>query len=367
MVRSHPEHRYVLLVDEPSAPATRSTSPPGLEIVTVGVRHSPAGAAAAGASRGLIDMMRMTAAVRRLHCEAFFFPANYSYFPVVGPPIVVVVHDAIAEALPELTLPSFGDRTRWRAKQVGALHQAKAVITVSEASRRAILTAFRLAPERLHVIREAPAPAPAFGAQAAAGDAGALERHGLSPATPYFLYVGGISPHKNLLVLVEAFDAVAAGHPDVRLVLVGATVDDPFLSSTGSIRSAINRSPAAARISMPGFVPDGDLAALYRGAVATVQPSLAEGFGLTAAESAACGTPVVASRDPALVELLGGAGLYADATRPAEFAAYLDQLLDEPNRRAELVLAVSARASGWSWTAAADTTVDVIARVARRG
>src|SRR5690349_23188123 len=48
--------------------------------------------------------------------------------------------------------------------------------------------------------------------------------------------------------------------------------------------------------------------------------SLGEGFGLTAAESAACGTPVIASDDPALAELLGEAGMYADPRRPERFA-----------------------------------------------
>lgn len=365
MVRRHPGHRYALLFDEPTAAGGPYPPPPGVDVVAVGVAQAPSDAAATGASRTARDMLRMALAARRLRCDVFFFPASYSYFPVVGPPLVVVVHDAIAERFPALTLPSLGDRARWRIKQEGALRQARAIVTVSQASRRAILETFRLRPDRLHVIREAPAAI--FRPHRTDGDADALMRYGLVATTPYFLYVGGISPHKNLLVLVEAFNKVATSNPAAHLVLVGAINDDPFFSAAEKVQTAVARSPASARIILPGFVPDEDLAALYRHAVASVQPSLAEGYGLTAAESAACGTPVVASRDPALIELLGSVGLYADAQSPAEFAEHLATLGSQPTYRAERAAAVLAKAAHWSWSAAADTTVGLLVEAAHRG
>lgn len=363
MVRRDDANEYVIVTDERTVAEGLMAPPPGAEVVGVALGVALGDAAAAG-SRSVRDLLRMTAAVRRLRCDTFLFPASYSYFPVFGPPVVVVVHDAIAESLPSLTLPSFGDRARWRVKQYLALRQAKTVVTVSVASKLAIASTFKIPAERLVVIREAPDAI--FRADADPGDKEALGRYGLAPGSPYLLYVGGISPHKNLLVLVQAFEEVAAGQPDVRLLLVGDTDDDPFLSSTDSIRAAASRSPVADRITLTGFVPDADLAALYRGAVASVQPSLAEGFGLTAAESAACGTPVVASRDPALMELLGDAGLYADAHRPAEFAHHLTALVTCPEHRADQAEAVTKAAAEWSWAAAADTTISVLANARRR-
>lgn len=363
MVARDATNEYVLVLGGGATDPDAEPLPPGAEVATVAVSETQARAAAAAGSRRVPDMLRMTAAVRRLRCDVFYFPASYSWFPVVGPPVVVTVHDAIAERLPELTLPTRADRLRWRLKQAAALHQSRAVITVSQASRRAVTEALGVPSERLHVIRESPAPIfrPPVPAQRAR-----LARFGRPVEGRYLLYVGGISPHKNIETLIEAFELVAVEHPDLHLVLVGDTDDDPFLSATASVRQAIATSPASGRIVLTGYVPDDDLVALYGGAVALGLPSLGEGFGLTAAESAACGTPVVASRDPALVELLGEAGLYADARRPAEFAQHFADLLSGPQRRADVSRAVTGRAAGWSWAAAADATVGILESAARR-
>lgn len=364
MVERDHHNAYVMLVDSVSrADPALPGLPDGLPIEEVTLGAAPAAAAGATTSRSVRDLLRMSRAARRTSCDVFFFPASYSYFPVVSAPVVVTIHDAIAERLPELTLPSFADRLRWRLKQRAALMEARAVLTVSDASRSAITEALRVRPERLHVIREAPDPI--FRHQPPAARAELLRRFGLSGADRYLLYVGGISPHKNLGVLIEAFELVAADDPCVRLLLVGDADDDPFLSSATSIRAAVDRSPARTRIELTGRVSDQELVALYSGAAATALPSLGEGFGLTAAESAACGTPVVTSRDPALVELLGDAGLYADARQPLELAEHFAALLADPTARKAASIAVSRRASDWSWATAADATVALLEEVAR--
>lgn len=360
MVRADKVNEYLLVVAQ-AAPDTEPPTPfpAGVEVVTA-EKGSTAREPAAASSRRLRDMLHMTSVTRRLAGDVVFFPATYSYFPVLGCPVVVTVHDAIAERLPQLTLPSRPDRVRWWLKQTAALRQARAVITVSEASRRAIREHLRVPADRLHVIREAPAPH--FRPTTPAEARQRLARFGPATAGRYLLYVGGISPHKNLEVLIESFSETAIAHPDVHLVIVGDTTDDPFLSAVSSVRSAVSSSPVAEKITLTGFVTDDELVALYSGAVATALPSLGEGFGLTAAESAACGTPVVSSRDPALVELLGEAGVYADAASPHEFAERFRELLADPTRLAVAADAVAALASTWSWADAARITIEVLER-----
>lgn len=363
MARRHPSHEYVLLTAT-TGDGTEDASVDGVETVPVALAAAPSTAAGAGSSRSIGDLLRCTSAATRLRCDVFFFPASYSYFPVLRSPVVVTVHDAIAEQLPHLTLATRGDRLRWRLKQAAALRQARVVITVSEASRRAITTELAVDPGRVRVIREAPASC--FRSVGPERRADLLARFGLAPGDRYVVYVGGISPHKNLLVLLDAFCQVASDHADVRLLLVGDAEDDPFLSSASSVRRAAAASPVAERITLTGYVSDDELAALYSGALATCLPSLGEGYGLTAAESAACGTPVVASADPALVELLGDAGLYADAGTPSGFAEHLAALATDPSYRRARGRAASERATAWSWAAAADTTVAVLEEVAGR-
>jgi glycosyltransferase involved in cell wall biosynthesis len=362
MRRRDDRNDYCLVIDEQSAKG--STFPEGIDIIPVRLGEPPARAAGADNRRTLRDMWRMSRRTRATRCDVVFFPASYTYFPVPGSPVVVTMHDATGERLPDLIVPDLRSRLRWKAKQFAATRQARALITVSEASRQAVIDALGVAPERLHVIREAPDPG--FRPMPAEEQRPRLQRFGIGPGDRYLLYVGGISPHKNLEVLIAAFAMIPPEFDDLRLLLVGDLADDPFLSAVDAVRGAVAASPASERISFTGYVSDADLVALYSGAVATALPSLGEGFGLTAAESAACGTPVVCTPDPALVELLGDAGVYAPATDPAAFARCFEQLLADPAARDRAASRCLALAQGWSWEAAADLTVEVLERAGER-
>jgi glycosyltransferase involved in cell wall biosynthesis len=334
-------------------------------VVPVRLGTAPSVAAAADGSRSLRDMARMSLAASRAHTDVYFFPASYSYYPVLGSRVMVTVHDAIAERLPELVMPSRAARARWALKQRVALRQSRLVMTVSAAARADVEQVLHVAPARLRELHEAPdavfTPGPA---EAEQDDPDRFAHLGLHAGDPFVLYVGGISPHKNLELLIAAFDVIAADC-DARLVLVGDLTDDPFLSSTGAVRAAAERAVHADRIALAGFVADDDLVELYRRATISVQPSLAEGFGLTAAESIACGTPVVASRIPPLVDLLGDAGTFADPHDAAGFAAAMRGLLTDPPRRDRLAACGLARAAQWSWAASARTVLDALEEIAR--
>jgi glycosyltransferase involved in cell wall biosynthesis len=355
------DREFVILIDEPSA--AQVDVPGRVEIRTVPVREAPTDAASASGHRRLSDVLRMTRAAQACRCDAFFFPSTYTWFPVPGTRTVVTVHDAIAESQPDAIFSHRRSRALWTLKQKAALRSARQVVTVSQAAREDVERVLRVPSHRLTVINEAPDRS--FRPTTAAARAGVLARYALDESVPYLLYVGGISPHKNLEVLVEAFGLVAVHHPTAELVIVGDTADDPFLSATGPVLAKVAASPARDRIRLTGFVPDEDLVALYGGAVALVQPSRGEGFGLTAAEAAACGTPVVASAIPALQELLGDAALYADPGRPEQFAAAFDRLLLDRAARDRLAQLGRERAAQWSWAAAADTTIAVLEAVAR--
>ncbi len=349
-------HTYVLVID--AAAAARTELPGRPEIVPVAVRDSPVVAAAASGSRAPSDVVRMTRAACRARCDVFFFPATYSWFPVPGTPSVITVHDAIAEMRPEEIFADRRSRLLWTVKQRAALRTARRVLTVSHAARREIERELHVDPDRITVIHEAPDAR--FRPTDPSDQRGVRAQFGLGTTDPYVLYVGGISPHKNLETLVDAFERVARDHPTVRLVLVGDTDDDPFLSATDQLRAVIARSAVRDRIGFTGYVSDRDLVHLYGGAVACVQPSRGEGYGLTAAEAAACGTPVVASAIPALQELLGDAAMYAPPDRPDRFADAIGVLLTDPAARAGRSRAGLERAHAWSWAAAAAATTTLL-------
>jgi glycosyltransferase involved in cell wall biosynthesis len=173
-----------------------------------------------------------------------------------------------------------------------------------------------------------------------------LGRFAIPTDEQFLLYVGGLSPHKNLLRLVDAFAQAAPAH--VKLVLVG-DVNDVFHTHVPQIRTAIARHGLEERVILAGFVPDEDLAYLYSCAYALIVPSLLEGFGLPAVEAMACGTPVVSSRAGSLPEVVGDAGLYFDATDIQSIAGAIRKILEEPSHRDALASLALARSALFTW------------------
>lgn len=333
--------------------------PEGVAMVRVDNVVSPSQAAAAGGARSVGDLFRFARAAKRAKPSVIFFPATYTYFPAPGIPTVVTVHDAMAESMPQLILPSRLDRIRWAAKQRLALRSAAHVFTVSQTAASQVGRRLKVPIEKLSVIGEAPDPA----FHVLAPNLVTAGLASLKCERPYLLYVGGFGPHKNVGTLLDAFDILAHERANLELVLVGS-LDDPFLQSNDSIVDLIKRSEHSTRIRLTGFVSDEDLIVLYNGAVATALPSFEEGFGLTAVESAACGTPVVANRLPSVEESLGDAALIVDATNPQALAEGLRRVLDDHVLRERLSLVGLERAEALSWPRSASVVLDQLRALA---
>jgi len=155
----------------------------------------------------------------------------------------------------------------------------------------------------------------------------------------FVLFVGTIEPRKNLTRLAEAVARLDAPMP---LVVAGA-------SGWGDVEVT-----ADADVRFVGFVPHGDLHALYAQADVFAYPSLQEGFGMPILEAMATGTPVVTSRGGATEEAADGAAVLVDPTDVDAIAAGLSEALE---RRDDLVAAAHRRATRATWAAAADATV----------
>lgn len=354
LVNVAPGDEYVLFADRQTAESAEL--PESCPVVTGDTSAAAVEAASADGRRSFGDVLAMRRVVKREKLDVMFFPAVYSYFPVAaGVPCIVTFHDTIAETLPNLVFRTLRSRLFWQLKSRLAVRRADMLVTVSEASKKGLVSHFDLSADRVAVITEAPASRFTKAIGSGKIDIDALRRHGLEPDERYILYVGGISPHKNIETLVKAFAAVRreGGLDDVRLIIVGDLVRDSFHTCYGELRTLIERLDLSDAVLFPGFVPDEDLVHLYAACQAFVLPSFLEGFGLPVVEAMACGAAVVASNVGSLPEIVDRAGELFDPHEVAALADCLKRVLSDSAYRRELQTRSRQRAADFSWEKAA--------------
>ena len=236
-----------------------------------------------------------------------------------------------------------------------AVHEADGIIAVSHATADDLVRLVGAPREKIRVIYEAPdstlSPMPRADAAAAVAD-----RFGL--VDPYVLFIGTLEPRKNLPALVQAFARIRQDFP-VRLVIGGGS---GWLSD--QIFASVRAQAVADGVIFLGGIAPQDLRPLYCGAEALALPSLYEGFGLTAIEAMACGTPVVIANTGALPEVVGDAGVQVQPNDPADIAQGLGWVLGNPAYREALAKRGVERAAAFSWERAARETLALYESVA---
>lgn len=280
----------------------------------------------------LREIVAIGAAVRRLRADVFHAP--HYVIPVTSTPTVVTIHDLIHLHLRNPVKRAYAWTMLRRAARQTVLtvtHAMKHDIESTLGAREVIVTPNGVDPRFTPQGRRAPGQ--------------------------YFLFVGNDKPHKNVATLVAAYEAVKWSAerptpmlpPRAGLVLAGA----PF-------------SQYRTRATLAGFVDDDELAALYRGAIALVIPSIEEGFGLPAVEAMACGTPVITSNAPALVEITGDAALHVDARDANAIGSAMIRIANDEALRGELASRAIARAQKFTWKSCAENTREAYERALHR-
>ena len=310
-------------------------------------------AASSEGRRSISDLLKMSLAVRGSDVDVFFFPSVYSWFPILDrTPVMLGIHDTIADCNPQFSFESERQHRMWRWKVKLALAQADKILTVSEYSRRCIEQVHHVSPERIRVVYESASPS--------------FRRLDVPrPETRFILYVGGISPNKNLPGLLQAYAKLSARKGRLKLFLVGDYKSDSFKGNYSELVDLANKLGIAGEVVFTGFVPDEELVVLYNQAAVFAMPSFDEGFGLPALEAMACGTPVVVSRGNSLQEVVGDAGLCVDPEDTDGIANALDSVLLNPEVESDLREKAMNRASQFSWDRAAQSILGMLDEIAR--
>lgn len=166
---------------------------------------------------------------------------------------------------------------------------------------------------------------------------------------PFVLFVGAIQTRKNVLRLLQAFERLPEPW---RLVLAGS----PTGYGATEILDSIQRSSAATRIDVAGYVSESRLSELYASAAVFAFPSLDEGFGIPVLEAMAHGTPVLTSCGSALREVAGDAAILVQPTEVDDIARGLIRLSEDSELRDDLSRAGKKRAAEYSWERAIRAT-----------
>jgi glycosyltransferase involved in cell wall biosynthesis len=169
----------------------------------------------------------------------------------------------------------------------------------------------------------------------------------------YLLHIASDDPRDNSEVVIDACARLAGSPP---LIVAG-----PLRAKRPALEA--RAQAAGLDVDWRGFQSGEDLVELYRGAIAYIDPSLYEGFGLQAAEALGCGTPVIASNTTSLPEVVGDGGILLDPDDVAGFAEAIEQVARDHPLAAELSRRALAQASRFRWEHTVRELVEICADV----
>ncbi|HYA33196.1 MAG TPA: glycosyltransferase family 1 protein [Candidatus Bathyarchaeia archaeon] len=179
------------------------------------------------------------------------------------------------------------------------------------------------------------------------------------------LIVSDISPRKNHLRLIKAFELVKKQSKNpLELVIAGY-----MRTATPELKAILRDVKGGHKnngITLAGYLPDSHILALYEQADVFVYPSLYEGFGLPVLEAMACGCPVIASNVSSLPEVVGEAALLVDPYDVEAMANAMLTVLEDDELKKEMSRKGVAQARKFSWEKAGDELLTVCREVAQK-
>ena len=299
--------------------------------------------------------------LRRIDCDLIHIPHLFWMPRSLPCPYIVTVHDV----LEHMYRAHYGSNLRRSlhfqlTRRV--LKGAARVLAVSNFTKNEIEKLFNISSPRIQVIYNA------IDQRFMHGHASDTDRELLAEryqiTYPFLLYAGRISPHKNLVRIIEAFSALKAEldkqskFPDLKLIIIG---DE--LSKHPDLRRTVVRGGVQNDVRFMGFVPIDVLRIFYDLAKIFVFPSLYEGFGLPPLEAMAHGTPVVTSNTSSVPEVVGNAAVLVNAENVFEIMRALLRVLLDPPLRERLKQRGYDQVRKFSWDESAGQILDVYREV----
>jgi len=183
------------------------------------------------------------------------------------------------------------------------------------------------------------------------------KKHSIS--IPFFFYAGSLSPRKNMLNVLRAFNHIKHKIPHNIYYTGGYSWRD------NEVLQYIKENDLHARVIKLGFVPDEDLIALYNLADCYLYPSLYEGFGLPILEAQACGCPVITSTVSSCPEVAGDCAIFVDPTNVAEIASAMIEITANKRMKKKIMRFGLENVKKYSWEQCASEILSMFERLYR--
>ena len=318
------------------------------------------------------NQFRFKSNIYSLH-EQIFYPSILNSNDILHVPhynaplrfpgkLVITVHD-----LCHLVMKEFfkGPAKRFYSsifmRQV--LKISSVIITPSHFTKREIFKYFNIDPKKITVIHNGLDPH--FYPRTINEQKTAQKANGF-PCS-YLLYVGNIKRHKNIKRLIQGYYKAWKQKSDLpKLFIVGQSDQgyDPYLEATSEYDEV--NPDFENQVIFKGYVPYEDLPALYSGADAFIFPSLYEGFGFPPLEAMACGTPVIASNNSSLPEVLGDNALYVDPYDIHQITSSILKIYENAELLEPFINNGLKHVQQYSWEKSAEKHIEIYDRLAHK-
>ncbi|HEX8817338.1 MAG TPA: glycosyltransferase family 1 protein [Terriglobales bacterium] len=302
------------------------------------------------------------ALLKSLRCDLIHIPHLFGTPRNLPCPYVVTVHDLLDHMYRTSERSSMRRLMNVRLTRHVLKHAAR-ILAVSNYTKTEVEKLFNVPASRIDVVYNA------LDERFLRGHATPADRDLLHARYlvnyPFLLYAGRISPHKNLVRIIEAFSALKTQlekdgqFPDLKLIIIG---DE--LSKHPDLRRTVIRSCVQNDVRFLGFIPIEMLRVFYDAAKIFVFPSLYEGFGLPPLEAMAHGTPVVTSNTTSLPEVVGNAAVLVNPENVFEIMRALHRVLLDQALREKLKQRGYEQVKKFSWDDSARRVLRVYEDVA---
>lgn len=265
-------------------------------------------------------------------CDLFFSPHyNIPIFPIRAKKRLVTIHDVYHLAF--FSKLNFLEKLYAKFMINFATKISDKIITVSEFSKREILKYTKVSSKKIQVIHNA-IDVNIFKKSKNIKDLVNVKIK-LQLPEKYFLFVGNLKPHKNLINILKAFEIIQKNYEDYYLVIVGSNKN---LINSVNVKNVLDsNNKLLEKIKLMENVSQQDLPMIYQLATALVFPSLYEGFGYPVIEAMSVDCPVITSNLASLPEICKDAAYYVDPYDIIKISDAMNEIIKNKTLKSKLI------------------------------